>query len=372
MTTIEDEARLLKAWIRDGHALSFASVEMIEEKSPDHSLFSSRFDEQAALRILRACQVNLVCVAPGRTEIRVGLEKGPSLQQTVALPSRTAQRHAITYKRIRKPVTALPVSSVAIDPKKALYAGRFYPCGSSISASDRRATGTLGCLVTKDDQLYGLTNNHVTGGYSLTVPEMPILAPGLIDVGPGNLDPFTIGHHSRCAPWTTGIPQNVSIKGNLDLAIFRIGNGDLVTSHQGNHFDTPTDVATLADIMSAPGAHVLKVGRTTGLTEGRIFGRTTGTIEVLMKDTHFKSPVHFDDTLIVESVDQRPFASPGDSGSLVVWKKQGRYQAVGIVFSTSPNSTITYLLPMEEVLKQLQVGMVGAHNVQQGKGTGGI
>ena len=76
---------------------------------------------------------------------------------------------------MKKPRVALPTAAANASAATALYAGQFYPCGSSISAADRAATGAMGCLVQKDGDIYGLTNNHVTGNYSHTVPGMPTL-----------------------------------------------------------------------------------------------------------------------------------------------------------------------------------------------------
>ena len=313
---------------------------------------------------LRACKVNIVAVAAGLQEIIIGLQTMPSRRDEPVLPSRTRTGHAISYQRIRKPQPTLPTGAVHLAPSAALHAG-FYPCGSSISAADRPATGTLGCLVTKDGKIYGLTNNHVTGKYSQTKPGMPILAPGLVDAQPGNLDPFTIGHHAHCAPWTTGTPENVPILGNLDLALFEISNKNRVTSHQGRHFDTPVVVAKTTDVRRAHHTSVWKVGRTTDLTSGFLTGQATGSIEVFMNDPAFKSPVHFDNALMVRDPANGAFARPGDSGSLVVWKKNGQYEAVGIVFCVNFNDRMTYLLPMEEVLASLHVGLVANHNVQR-------
>ena len=193
----------------------------------------------------------------------------PTRLQSSHLPARTISGNSITYHRLKKPQIALPTAAANASAATALYAGQLTRAARSISAADRAATGTMGCLVQKDGEIYGLTNNHVTGNYSHTAPGMPIFAPGLLDAQPGNLDPFTIGHHSLCAPWTPGTPENVPIKGNLDLAIFRIVDTDLVTSRQGEYFDTPMRIAPVAEVMKAYQTKVFKVGRTTGLTGRR-------------------------------------------------------------------------------------------------------
>jgi hypothetical protein len=371
MNDIEKDAWALKAWASQGHALNFQTAEFNEIPAPEAvRLFRIDIDEKVALNILRECKINVVAIAPGLTEILIGLEKAPSRIQLSHLPNRTFSGFAISYHSMKKPRVTLPAIPAAASAATALYAGKYYPCGSSISAADRVATGTMGCLVEKDGQIYGLTNNHVTGNYAQTAPGMPILAPGLLDAQPGNLDPFTIGHHSHCAPWTPGTPENVPIKNNLDLALFRIADSGLVTSFQGDHFDTPMRIAPAAEVIKARGTKVFKVGRSTGFTSGNLWGQATGTVEIFMSDKDFKSPVHFDNTLIVRDDHTGQFARTGDSGSLVVWRKNGEYEAVGILFCVYIPESTSYLMPMEEVVKHLQVSLIGNHNVQGNSGSG--
>ena len=71
-----------------------------------------------------------------------------------------------------------------------------YTCGSSVSVGNRWGMGTLGCLLkNQDGEIFGLSNNHVTGNASYADKGLPILAPGIADVAPGSFDPITIGHH---------------------------------------------------------------------------------------------------------------------------------------------------------------------------------
>jgi hypothetical protein len=305
----------------------------------------------------------LVGIAPGLKEIRAGLEKKPTQRQLEALPARTDSFHSITYRRIRKPQTAIPASAVRIDPQTALRHGQFYPCGSSISAADYNSTGTIGCLVEADGVIYGLTNNHVTGGCGQTETDMPILAPGLFDITGKNLAPFTIGRHAKSADWVIGAPQDAPIGENLDLALFKIEDLNKVTSFQGNYFDTPTKVAKTSDLMKAPRAKIQKVGLTTGLTTGFLFNKLAGIVEIQMTGKNFRNPVFFNKVFIVEDAPAQPFALAGDSGSLAIWQNQGQSEAVGIVFSVNPSDNVAFLLPMEEVLNYFHVGIVGNYNV---------
>ena len=372
MVTVQDEASRLKAWISAEHALSFKSADYEERGTHGHqSVLPGNVDQEEALAVLRASKVTLVAIAPGLQEIKVGLERMPKNGRLAALPTRTGSGRTISYHPIGQPRIAYPASSVSLKPATALHNGR-YPCGSSISIANRMATGTLGCLVRKDGVLYGLTANHVTGASGYNTVTMPIGAPGLQDVVAGNIDPFVIGHHAACEPWTPGTPENVRIADNLDLALFKIADEDRVTSHQGRHYDTPMTVATIADLMSRPHTKLKKVGRTSGLTTGWLFGKATGDIEVRMSDPQFKACVHFHQILAVGNDGETPFATAGDSGSLAVRETPNGLEAVGIIFSTSPRDTTTYLMPMEVVLDRLGATLVGAHHVgTNAKGSGG-
>lgn len=312
----------------------------------------------------------MIVVAPGRKEIRVGLEKMPEAWDQRFLPNRTLSGHPITYHRLASPRVALPRAGVRISPKTGLHAGR-YPCGSSISVATEPATGTLGCLVRIDGVLHGLTANHVSGLCHHTKLDMPITGPGSMDVQPGNLDPSVIGHHVTCAPWRSGTKSNTQIAGNLDIAVFRIRSDDEVSSYQGSSYDTPIAVAKTSQVMASENVKVWKVGRTTGHTNGELFGHVAGGVQVGFKEKLFTSIVHFDDLLVVRSGDEK-FATGGDSGSLVVWRKDGQVEAVGILFCTSPNDDKAYLMPMEAVLGHFGATLVGGHNVQassNGSGT---
>jgi hypothetical protein len=249
-------------------------------------------------------------------------------------------------------------------PQTARRHGKFYPCGSSISPADYNSTGTIGCLVKEDRIIYGLTNNHITGGCGQTKNNMPILAPGIMDITEKNLSPFTIGRHAKCAHLVIGNPRDAPIEENLDLALFKIEDPDQVSSYQGHHFDTPTKVAKISDLLKSPDAEIQKVGRTTGLTTGFLFTEAIWLVGVQMTSKKFESQVFFSKIIVVEDArKEAPFALGGDSGSLATWENHGQREAVGIVFAIHRGDKKSYLLPMEEVLKYFRIGILGNHNV---------
>lgn len=362
METIYQEAIAFKAWV-DG---ADGRTDLPERQQAE--LFSTRYPDPTASEILRSAKITMTLVAPGFQELRVGVDKMPPPVDQRRLPTRTATGHGITYHRLTSPRIALPRASVNIAPQAGQHGGR-YPCGSSVSVATEPATGTLGCLVRIDGVLHGLSCNHVSGLCHHTIPGMPIIGPGNLDVRPGNLDPVVVGHHVTCAPWNSGRESNTRVAGNADLAIFRIKDENAVSSHQGQWFDTPIAVASTRHVMSARDVKVWKVGRTTGLTNGRLFGHLWGGVEIRFQEKQFRSIVHFDDLLVVRSWDQN-FATEGDSGSLVVWKRDGQIEAVGILFCTSPSDDAAFLMPMEAVLGHFGATLVGGHNVQA-SGPGG-
>ena len=251
-------------------------------------------------------------------------------------------------------------------PYKSSSDNDVYFCGSSISLGNEASAGTLGCLVKDENgKLFGLTNNHVSGACSHAQPGMPVVAPGLVDVKAGGLDPFTIGHHARVLEHFVGTGGNVDIWLNSDAAIFSIKNEGKVSSMQGTSYDTPVNV-----LDPIAGMKVEKVGRTTGFTKGVIDGLVHGPIRV---NTHsavngFSAGMFFCNVFAVVGTASH-FSDGGDSGSLVVHVDDtGNRHAIGLVFAggaeqKAPGGKISYMLPLRPILERLRVEIVNGHNV---------
>lgn len=239
-------------------------------------------------------------------------------------------------------------------------------CGSSISVGNARDAGTLGCLVRDaTGQLYGLSNNHVSASCSHAPFGLPIVAPGIIDVLPNSLNPFTLGLHSRALPMVPGTTDNVQAHSNRDAAIFQILDENVVTSFQGNAYDTP-----VAFMDPSGGMEVEKVGHTTGYTTGVVIAQLNGAFPVTYLSAHhnFNGNVFFDPVFVVAGNGDL-FSDHGDSGSLVTTvDAQGVRHAVGIVIAgmpdaTAPGGKLTLILPIGPALNDLQVQLVSGLNV---------
>ena len=180
----------------------------------------------------------------------------------------------------------------------------------------------------QDGTLFGLSNNHITGGCNYAVPGLPIIAPGILDVAAGGQDPETIGHHYSAYPFVDGIPEIVSADDNLDAAIFKISNLDRVSSMQRQHWDTPTEC-----IPMEVGMRVAKVGRTTSVTYGEVTSELFDCeqVEYDMDLCGGRKYVYFKSLFVINATTGL-FSQGGDSGSLITnVDGNGVRRAVGII-----------------------------------------
>lgn len=259
-----------------------------------------------------------------------------------------------------------PVETQGASYSIATVAGRhYYCCGSSISPGNSASAGTLGALLRVGSDIFGITNNHVTGGCSHSPVGLPILAPGILDVGAGGLNPFTIGLHKAILNMVPGDGGHVDIMQNSDAAIFSLVSADAVSSMQGDKYDTPAQILDPAVQMI-----VEKVGRTTGHTIGKIVGQQLLPIRVNASAPvyDYRATVWFPRAYIVHG-ETDVFSAAGDSGSLVVTKKlDGTYAAVGLLFAGGPDSKApgnkrTFILPISAILTRFGATLVSGHNV---------
>ncbi len=179
-------------------------------------------------------------------------------------------------------------------------AARPKSCGVSIGHHAITA-GTLGCLTRKhgdEDGVYILSNNHVLADCDRGNIGDLILEPGPDDGGKFD-DP--IAELSDFEPIMHG---NIA---TIDAAIAKLLNPDSVTR----------DIAGIGNVQSptmqaAENQSVLKCGRTTNLTEGRIVG-----VDEDIPVRYGNQVVNFEGQLAIAGTNGS-FARPGDSGALVV------------------------------------------------------
>jgi hypothetical protein len=206
------------------------------------------------------------------------------------------------------------------EVRSLAFSGRVRPIPGGISIGHPEGgTGTLGCMVEdgRTRELPLLSNNHVLAAENRASLGDPILQPGPDGGGRVECDAVAslAGFH----------PLHKKGVNNIDAAL-------------GRPHDPETIEAVLRNLgparwtaRSRVGMRVLKSGRTTEVTEGRIID-VDATIRVAYGD----GLLLFRDQIIIRG-EGSSFSSFGDSGSLVV---DSRNRAVGLLSGGSPFVTV--------------------------------
>ncbi len=207
--------------------------------------------------------------------------------------------------------------------------------GISVSNASLRGSGTLGGLVrdreTRDPMI--LSNWHVLAGHWSIRPGWPIYQPGWSD---GGRPADTIATYSHSA-----------MSSNLDAAVAALTGSRQLINDQ-------FDLAPVRGVSWAmPGMEVIKSGRTTGVTYGRVtgvegtFGGYFGGVYRLIRNV----------VTIVPRTDREPVVSEkGDSGS--VWLEEETMHAVGLHFVGNDDPEYAQAIDMQPILDALNVDMV--------------
>jgi hypothetical protein len=321
-----------------------------------------------AIILLRQKQIRFVGINESRAQITVFLNKvAPGARLSKVLPLSCDGYQLMFRQGNTNEVSPINVAEAANPCAMHVLNGTsYYTCGSSISVGNDRAAGTLSCLLMDAaGDLYGMSNNHVSGACNYAPAGLPIIAPGVLDVSPQNPPPFTIGFHSRQLQMQLGDPSVVDTVLNQDVAVFKIAQANLVSSMQQNEYDTPISAMALV-----PGMQVEKVGRTSGFTRGRVTTTVTGPLGVSYSASqyNFSGFAYFETMTVVHGLTDR-FSDSGDSGSLVVHTDgNGIRHAVGIVVaggedSSAPGGKMSLIMPIQPILTRLGMSLVSGHNV---------
>jgi hypothetical protein len=361
-------ARVFFEWASSEGLVPDKPLQDKQSTDAEFALVTPKTDPGIAL--LRSKQIEAVAFNDQTQQISVFTKRvAPKSKRHLALLPNRVDDVTIKYRQgVQEPIGGLPSSphgGPAFVVRPAGGSNR-YTCGSSISVGNYRDAGTIGCLVRDaNGSLFGLTNNHVSGGCNFAGVGLPIVAPGIYDVVPNGLNPFTLGLHVRSLTMVPGSADNIDPTLNYDAAIFRISDQSMVTSFQRDVYDTPA-----GDVPLLPNMIVEKVGRTTGHTQGRVVGQIFGAHSVRYSAPlyAFNGDVFFEPVFaITGTVDV--FSDNGDSGSLITTLDQnGQRFAVGIVVGgmndgSAPGGKTTIALPIQPILAGLGVTLVSGHNV---------
>jgi S1-C subfamily serine protease len=270
----------------------------------------------------------------------------------------------IVYSQERKLINSALVeriNRVSRGEARAVYVGRVRKLSSweqspqrplriGSSVGHRLVTaGSLGCFVSFDTGQTGiLSNNHVLANLNQANLGDSILQPGRID---GGQDPsHRIGTLHKFIP----ISFAANARNFVDAAVAALLPG-IKTDRE--IYDTAATIGTCASIIATPDIDesVIKVGRSTGFTRGRIQALNVNNLMVAMSSSGSQSIARFDGQLAIEGSKTAAFSKPGDSGALVL---NSAFQAVGLIFAGTKTGGsnglgLTYANPIDTVLRFL-------------------
>jgi len=206
------------------------------------------------------------------------------------------------------------------------------PCGVSVGNDLECASGTLGCVVqsrTDPGKRYALSNNHVFARENAGSLGERLDQPGRYDNSCNQTGQFaTLAGFNTISATTSNA---------FDAAIAEYTTNNYTLSMVNNLY-TPSNTV----VQPAVGLAVKKVGRTTGLTTGKI-----GAINVTIKVSYVFGTATFTNQIYVKG----QFIKAGDSGSLMVTSTGNN--PVGLDFAGSGNSS--FASPIQPVLDYFNV-----------------
>ena len=214
------------------------------------------------------------------------------------------------------------------------------PIGVSTGHPDVTA-GTIGARVTDGSNIYALSNNHVYANENRAIVGDTIIQPGSYDGGIAPAD--SIGTLYQFVPLDFNGGSN-----SIDAALALSSVEYLNNATPSDGYGTPKSGTADASI----GMKVVKYGRTTGLTSGRVYA-IHATVEV----AYDAGVARFENQIIITP---GTFSAGGDSGSLIVVnskRSNNHHKAVGLLFAGS--SLYTIANPIDPVLEALGVTIDG-------------
>jgi hypothetical protein len=247
---------------------------------------------------------------------RTGAAKAKA--STAPAPSKSASKAA--------PAAAVPGNRRRRRPIEA---------GLSIAPSNESFVGTLGCFVRRiasgTEQFFALSNNHVMVDTNRLPIGTTIVQPGP-EVGP--TDPNDVfAALSAFIPIQFPTSRLEPVSNRFDAAIAIVADLNLI--RRGRMFQINNYTPQLAT--AVPGMRVTKSGRTTGVTTGIVTAVNVDRVQVNYGTRTSPRIATFNDTIEIIGDNGRPFSAPGDSGSVILNRDNGR--PVALLFAGDGRTT---------------------------------
>lgn len=208
--------------------------------------------------------------------------------------------------------------------------------GRSIGHVQLRGAGTLGAIVRRGKRRFLLGNSHVLAMSGKAKIGDGILYPARTDKG--NIPDDLVADLTEFIDFSPGGTAN-----HVDAAIAAV-RSDCLRHVRSSVYRTPGAPSGVAQ--PREGMHILKVGRTTG--------RTTGRVEYIKATVNINYPGISHPVRLVNQVLCERYAEPGDSGALILDRMT--LKAVGLHVGGSGTESV--FTPLSTVLSHLKVKLV--------------
>jgi hypothetical protein len=215
------------------------------------------------------------------------------------------------------------------------------PAPNGVSLGHPNITaGTLGAIVTNGNSTYILSNNHVLANENKAGNGDNALQPGPFDGGNNPGDAIGTLSDYEAIVFTTSA-NNV-----VDAAIAIVNPADVTGATESGGYGAPRSQTVTASV----GMRVMKYGRTTSQTKGRVQG-----INATVNVGYSTGVARFVDQIVIGG---GGFSAGGDSGSLIVGQSgSDARKPVGLLFAGGGGTTIAN--PIDDVLAAFGVTIVG-------------
>jgi hypothetical protein len=207
--------------------------------------------------------------------------------------------------------------------------------------------GTLGGFVTRrrDGAILMLSNNHVLANENRAETGDAILQPGRFDGGRRPVD--------RVGDLAAFVRLRQARVNLVDAAVADVRKG---IAYDAARLTGIGRLAGLGPAVLDDSARVAKVGRTTGVTRGRVTAFELDNVVVAYDSGNLR----FDDQIEIEGAGDKAFSDGGDSGSLIV---DADRLAVALLFAGGDQGGgngrgLTYANPLTTVLERLKVDLL--------------
>ena len=231
---------------------------------------------------------------------------------------------------------------IVVDVPNAPSTGPALAIGASVGHY-RGTAGTLGFFAQRlsDGAIGFVSNNHVLADCDQGRSGDDVLHPGPLDHGDRSKDAI--------ADLLSGYPLLQKNGTVVDAAFARLRDG---VSYDASSIGPSIRLQPLL-VPLFKQRKVLKFGRSTGLTYGRITAFALQNLDI--EYPALATRIRFDRQIEITADGDQSFSRPGDSGSLVL-NPEGH--PIGLLFAGTRNGTYAYANPIADVMRELDVRLI--------------